>query len=250
MKNQFTIATFAIVCLIASLAVAAEPTTRPVRLFVLSGQSNMKGLDPAVSFTPAIEKAFPENENVIVKVAASGQLIRLWYKKWTPPQGQSAVGGGRTGQTYDALMAAVKKEMEGKPSPVSITFVWMQGEADGMTPGYGKQYKEALEGLIGQLRADLGRKDIDVVIGRISDHQAKSEKYPDWDAVRKVEVDYAEANPRAAWVDTDDLNNTKDGRDDLHYTQAGYKLLGERFAEKAIELIKKSGEGATTKPAK
>ena len=54
----------------------------------------------------------------------------------------------------------------------------------------------------------------------------------------------AEELPHAEWVDTDDLNNKqgKDGqlRDDLHYTQEGYKILGQRFAEKAISLIKRN----------
>jgi lysophospholipase L1-like esterase len=50
-------------------------------------------------------------------------------------------------------------------------------------------------------------------------------------------VAVAEENERGAWVDTDDLNNKK-GKDDLHYTAEGYKTLGERFAEKAIELVK------------
>ena len=45
-------------------------------------------------------------------------------------------------------------------------------------------------------------------------------------------------------IDSDDLNDKK-GRDgkvkhDLHYTKDGYKVLGQRFADKAIELVKKS----------
>ncbi len=35
---------------------AAEPSK--VRVFILSGQSNMAGLDPNISFTPAVKKAF------------------------------------------------------------------------------------------------------------------------------------------------------------------------------------------------
>jgi len=47
---------------------------------------------------------------------------------------------------------------------------------------------------------------------------------------------------RGAWVDTDDLNDGKNPqgkeiKNDLHYSVDGYKLLGQRFADKAIELI-------------
>src|SRR3954465_10274721 len=63
---------------------ADAPTTRPVRLFILSGQSNMVGLKPDVSFTPAILKAFPNEECIIVHHAVGGESIRKWYKKWKP----------------------------------------------------------------------------------------------------------------------------------------------------------------------
>jgi len=50
----------------------------------------------------------------------------------------------------------------------------------------------------------------------------------------------AAGDKRGAWVDCDDLNNKeKDGkkRDDLHYTKAGYELLGRRFARQGKALI-------------
>ncbi|MFO7901367.1 MAG: sialate O-acetylesterase, partial [Planctomycetota bacterium] len=61
-------------------------------------------------------------------------------------------------------------------------------------------------------------------------------RYPHWTLVREAQVNVAEANPRGAWVDTDDLNGP---RDELHYTKEGYRTLGKRFAEKAIGFIKR-----------
>ena len=54
---------------------------------------------------------------------------------------------------------------------------------------------------------------------------------------------HAEAHPRGNWVDTDDLNDRKvRGKvvNDLHYTNEGYLILGERFTENAIALIKRA----------
>ncbi|MCP4779160.1 MAG: hypothetical protein GY880_33510, partial [Planctomycetaceae bacterium] len=45
---------------------------------------------------------------------------------------------------------------------------------------------------------------------------------------------------KTEWVDTDDLNDRKvDGKviHDLHYHPEGYRILGERFAKKSIDLI-------------
>ena len=117
----------------------------------------------------------------------------------------------------------------------SIVFIWMQGERDAKT-GMADVYEASLKGLIQQLRDDLGRQDVHVVIGRLSDrHNGK----PGWDKVREAQVKIADNDPLAAWIDTDDLNGPKDG---LHYTRDGFKTLGKRFAEKAIGLIKKKSK--------
>ena len=41
---------------------AAEAADKKVRLFILSGQSNMGGLDPDVSFTPTVTSEFADDE--------------------------------------------------------------------------------------------------------------------------------------------------------------------------------------------
>jgi hypothetical protein len=204
-----------------------------VRLFILSGQSNMVGLDPDVSFTPAVKAAFPGDEVLVVHSASSGKLIRNWCRDWTPPPGQEEPRG-RSGVLYDELIRCVRAALEGKPRPLRVTFVWMQGEADAKFAGYGKLYGPALAGIVAQLRKDLGREDLDVVVGRISDYgNDRPEERPDWHAVRDAQVKFAEELPRGAWVDTDDLNGDQNG---LHYGKQGYATLGERFAKKAIEL--------------
>ena len=102
-----------------------------------------------------------------------------------------------------------------------------------------------MKGLLAQLSGDLQRQDINFVIGRLSDFGVKDAGRPDWNLIREVQVKVADASPRGGWVDTDDLNDGvnkkgKEIKDDLHYSVKGYKLLGKRFADKSIELIKKN----------
>ena len=217
-----------------SLGNAAEGT----HLFILSGQSNMAGLDPKVSFIPAVEEAFGKENVIVVKDAQGGQPIRRWYKEWKPAKGD---GPEATGDLYDKLMKKVKSAIEGKDIK-TVTFVWMQGERDAKE-SHGEVYKASMQGLIDQVGADLGRKDIHFVIGRLSDFDMDDKRYPHWTMVRKAQVDLAEESKIGAWVDTDDLNDKgAEGKkkDDLHYTKDGYKILGERFAEAAIGMIKKT----------
>lgn len=210
----------------------------------------MVGLDPNVSFTPAVQTAFGSNAVIVVKSATSAKSVRFWCK--TNHEDPPATAGSIPevmGSLYDPLMAKVKTAIEGQPLE-SITFVWMQGESDLRNTAYDAY----LKALMNQLRGDLGRDDIHVVLGRISDSGLPTNQDLDTQRspkqqmmhegrmrIRRIQVDFAESWPCGAWVDTDDLNDVvKDGEvhHDLHYTRDGYRILGARFAEKAIELIK------------
>jgi hypothetical protein len=140
-------------------------------------------------------------------------------------------------------MDEVKAGTQGKKFG-SVTFIWMQGEANSKK-GKFKGYKEKLEALICCIKKDLNIENMNVVIGRISDYGMKNQgKYTNWTMMRKLQVEFAENAKNSDWVNCDDLNDNcinKNGhkvKNDLHYSAEGYKILGERFAEKAIKLIK------------
>jgi len=228
-----------IVCLQSSICVAVEPDVKGKHLFILSGQSNMVGMKPEVSFTPAVTNAFGVDKVIVVKDAHGGQSIRSWCKTnhEFPPPTTGRVPKVR-GDLYDRLMEKVKAATAGQ-SLKTVTFVWMQGESDLNNTAYDAYLKE----LLSQLETDLAFKKINLVIGRISDAGLDVEKRRQGNlTIRRVQQEFAEAYPRGAWVDTDDLNDRKDGEkvvNDLHYTKEGYEILGSRFATKAIELIAK-----------
>jgi hypothetical protein len=226
LKILLVLTAFAVACS------SASATQQKVHLFILSGQSNMAQLDPELSFTPALRNAFGKTNVVVVKDAEKGQSISRWYKKWKSATGKPPEV---TGDLYDRLMTKVNEAIKGN-TVSTITFVWMQGESDTLER-QGEVYAASLQGLHKQIQDDLKRNDIKFIIGRISDHGNAN---PQWILVRKAQVKVTEADPMAAWVDTDDLNGP---HNDLHYTKDGYDKLGKRFAEKAITLIKKSKEG-------
>jgi len=88
----------------------------------------------------------------------------------------------------------------------------------------------------------LERKDLNFVIGRLSDFDMKNARYPHWTMVRDAQVKVAEDSERGAWVDTDDLNDGKNRRgkeikNDLHYSVNGYKTFGQPLADETIGLV-------------
>ncbi len=200
-------------------------------LFILSGQSNMQGHRPQEAFRPAVEKALGKANIIVIQDALGGQPIQRWWKDWKSPKGENPA---KTGDLYDRLMGKVNPAIKGQALK-SVTFIWMQGERDAKER-QGEVYEKSLAGLVKQLSDDLGRDDMNFVIGRLSDCMNKNPGKSHWMEVRKAQIAVAEKNPRGAWVDTDDLNGPKD---DLHYNKEGYAELGKRFAEKAVELVKK-----------
>ena len=232
MKNLLT----SIPCLF-TLAITLQAEA-PAHLFILSGQSNMAGLNPAESFTPTVEAEFGKEKVIVVKSAKGGQPIRRWYKDWKPATGDAPP---RNGDLYEVLLKSVRSAA-GDRKLASVTFLWMQGEKDAREK-HGDVYAESFQGILKQLQADLKREDINFVIGRLSDFDMKNARYPHWTNVRDAQVKLAEANPRGEWVDTDDLNDGKNRRgkeikNDLHYSAEGYKVFGKRLADKAIGLIR------------
>ena len=219
-----------------STAKAAE---NEKHLFILSGQSNMTSLNLDDSFIPLVEEIFGKKSVLVVKDAENGQSIKRWYKKH-PMDWKFVLNviKGKTSKTrgdlYYRLMQKVEAKIQGKKLK-SITFIWMQGERDAFSKA-GNKYKESWEGLLNNLKIDLGRSDINFIIGRLSDFDMNNEEYPHWTMLRDIQVSIANESPVGAWVDTDNFNGINDS---LHYTYDGYILLGKAFAKKSIELIRK-----------
>lgn len=221
--------------LVACFGHAAE---KPVHIFILSGQSNMAGMDPKLGFEPEAKQLFPDANVVYFKVARGGRPIRLWVEQWDEiAKKHSLEPKNQSTQFYQPILEQYRKLLEKYPKPASVTFCWMQGERDAREK-LSAAYADSLQQLITNLRQDLGQPEMNFVIGRLSDFGKPD--YADWQNVRKAQVDVASKDKHGAWVDCDDLNDKEKAgvkRDDLHYTKEGYELLGRRFARQAKALI-------------
>jgi Carbohydrate esterase, sialic acid-specific acetylesterase len=229
-RNTVTLFTLVTAFLFIAVTFTSAEDKPAVHLILLSGQSNMANLDPERVFIPELEKHFGAENLVVVKVARNGQPIRRWYKKWNVNADRNRV---ESGDLYDQLMKETAKAMSGK-SIKSVTLIWMQGERDAKEH-LSDRYEEAFMGILDQVKSDLRVKEIHTIIGRLSDSGVGDK---DWDQIRAIQQKLGESGPRSAWINTDDLNDGDNGKNNLHYSKAGYDLLAKRYVEKVKELLK------------
>jgi hypothetical protein len=160
----------------AASAIDESKTDKPVHLFILSGQSNMKGMKPETGFLPEANKLFKDDKVVYVKVSKGGQPIRRWLKEWADIAKEKGINAkhrerilkGQGVLFYQPILDQYKEMLKKYPKPTSVTFCWMQGERDA-NGGVDAAYKDALKLLIAKLRRDLKRPDMNIVIGRIGE---------------------------------------------------------------------------------
>ena len=226
-------------------------------LFILSGQSNMQGMDQRLTFIPMVESEYGEENVLIVKEAIGGRPICTWVHDWEASPGwkvDPAIPGTKppakeeNGIMYRSMMAKVREATSGT-SLKAVAFCWMQGERDSRER-HSAVYERSLKKLFAQLKGDFPGVPIVFVIGRLSDFGKgdKQEFYPEWEEVIQAQENVARDTPNCTIINTDDLNtgpskpHWKTGEvrqyvDDLHMSAEGYKILGTRFAEAAIELL-------------
>ena len=98
---------------------------------------------------------------------------------------------------YQPILDQYQELLKKHPVLESITFCWMQGERDA-NGGAHAAYKDALKQLIANLRRDLERPDMNIVIGRIGDYALDR---PSIVAVRQAQREIADEDAHGAWVD-------------------------------------------------
>ena len=98
-------------------------------LFILSGQSNMQGMNPNVGLMPEAKKLFGNTQVKFIKIAKGGRPIRLWVDEWNSiAEKHSLKARIEKTEFYKPILNEFSKVVEQFDQPKSITFCWMQGE--------------------------------------------------------------------------------------------------------------------------
>lgn len=223
------------------------------RLIILAGQSNMMGrgktyelpatykqtpaniqffyqgrerklaqfayFGPEVSFAHEVARAFPHDNIILVKQAASGSTIKQWQA------GQAL---------YKGLLRQVGFATDNKEQQTVDAILWMQGESDAQSSlPVASQYGGQLKQLVDSLRQDLHSPHSLFIFGQTSLEHPSSKA--SLDTVRQQQDAMQRSLENVSMVTTDKLGKLGDG---IHLNATGQMELGHRFAKAYISQTK------------
>jgi len=233
----------------AMLSVVAQE--KPMKVFILAGQSNMVGLGdakelpgdlkeeqkdvlsfdgkdwiplapgktickgwigPELSFAKELSAKL-DNPIGIIKYAGGGTTLA---KNWNPDEPNSA---------YATLVKIVNAAQKNRDIEI-VAMLWMQGESDARDKEMANAYAANLSQFIQRVRKDFNSPKMFFIAGR------ENHKTPFTDIVRHAQE---KCNlPGYAFIDCDKFSKKKDN---LHYDTNGLIDMGRTFAAATLKLM-------------
>ncbi|HSI09609.1 MAG: sialate O-acetylesterase [Rariglobus sp.] len=174
------------------------------------------GVGPGLSFAQAMLKADPKVTIGLIPCAVGGSPLKRWVK-----------GGDLYSQAVArAKASSARGTLEG--------VLWHQGETDSDKQPWTETYESRLVRMIADLRSDLGRPDLPVVVGQLGEFLTP-EKHPGVETIRAALKRIPTLVPHTGYVDSTGLVHKGD---ELHFDTASARKLGTRYAEAMMKLQK------------
>lgn len=180
----------------------------------------MTGLDCGLSFGKELLKHVPDSVSILMlPTAVGGSSIRQWVN-------DSSFRGV-------TLFSNFKEKVEiGKKYGTIKGILWHQGETDASKAETINMYDAQLEKLFTSFRTEVGNQELPVFIGELGSFSKNDAK---WQSINSKISTFIERDSNSYLVKTSDLFHKGDS---VHFDAEGQRKMGERFAERFIEMQK------------
>jgi len=249
-------------------SVPADSDSDVVKVFILSGQSNMNGLglkkelknfkaaknvfiwhkDKWCALKPlghsrtgfsGESKYFGSEIGFGLKLAAAYPNQKIYLIKTSVNGSNLHTQWKKGSRNYKHHLTTIAKATENLKAN-KITFkiagmLWMQGESDAMKKHMAKAYEDKLRELIQRIRNHYSLAELPFVVGRISStllNANTSYKMPYTKTVQSAQEKVAQTDKYTYVFKTDDFGLNKDN---VHFNTQGQLSLGKKFAEIFIQ---------------
>lgn len=196
------------------------------------------------------------SESGVSESKKSGSLVSAFCESYyaqtqTPIVAVSCAQGGTGINFWDtnrpayedacSRLGAAKTWLDGSEDySVRHTYlVWLQGETDGDNGVTAERYTKTLDKIFQAFHDDAGVEQCFVIpIGTYNGSNAvRQDRY---EVIRQAQIDYCEGSDLAAVISvrTIDLYEYGMMKDEFHFTQAGYEILGEDAGANMASFVK------------
>ena len=170
------------------------------------------GFGPGTFFAASLLANHPQGKIGLIPCAVGGTALSHWVK------------GG------DLYETALKRAKLAASAGILDGVLWHQGESDALDADLANTYEARLVKMLLDLRADLGRPNLPIVVGQLGAFVQE----PYVDTVRAAIKDTARIVPNVGYADSAGLT---DKGDHLHFSVASQKEMGARYAAAMQSLL-------------
>lgn len=186
------------------------------------------------------------------KYALGGSGLDPYYAgisaTWYPNASDPGTPAEYTLSLYHSMLCwatnALAAARQTEPETETAGFFWLQGESDATDATTASLYRTNFTKFLLRVRSDFGQTNLPVVFARIA-NLSPLMPYANTARAGQTAVDTADTN--AVMVNTDGL--PLDPTYQIHFTDAGLKTVGQRFAQAWLNLnrppLVANGNGAT-----
>lgn len=212
-----------------------EPLRNPVNRYstVIAGDPTSR-LGPGYTFARRLVERTGRRIG-IVSNARGGTRIIQWQKGYD---------GDNDFDLYEQAVARAKMALEMTPGARLVGIIWHQGEGDNSS-GAASQYMNRLRQLVTDLRTDLNSPDATLIIGEVGMWSGRGLHVNP--VIRQVERHIENAYwVTAAGLVPLPLSDGSPNMADPHFNTLSQRVLGLRYADKALEKIYGIDPGGVT----
>lgn len=197
------------------------PATNPLNQYSsVRKDLTLQQIGPGYAFAATVAKKTGHKILLVVN-ALGGSNIHDWEKNAGLIKEGSSIGCNKRQLFGEAVRRGKQAQKYGTIKGI----LWHQGESNHDDI----HYTEILSRIMSDLRKALDTPDAVVVAGQIAQWMECHREFNE--RIRRI----AEVLPNSTWVSSEGLGMLKE-RSDPHFSRDGQLILGERYAEKILEM--------------
>lgn len=192
--------------------------------------SHPEWFGPEVGLSEVLAERLPNRNFLLVKYAIGGSSLYDWAPDYDPDKAK-ITSHPEFGNMFGYFFSIIDSLSELYDLNI-LAVLWMQGEEDSKKKETAKKYYPNFKRLIKAFRQKLDKPELPVIFGEVN---PATERFSAVKEVQAAQVKAAKKIKFAYLIKTGDISKKADK---VHYDSRGLLLLGERFGNCLVSVVR------------